>query len=62
MPDCCPAGPFSGSGSLHLNVTVTGELYQPLLLDARSGCPEIAGGVLSILNPDEVNGTAVFLA
>ena len=54
IPDCCPRGPFVGFGSLQVNVTVTGALYQ-LLLAARSGAPATVGEVVSILKPGEAN-------
>src|SRR5579864_6990833 len=47
-PDCSPAGPLFGFGSLHLNVTVTDALYQVKTFDGRSGAPVTVGKVLSI--------------
>src|ERR1700747_2426476 len=55
IPDCCPAGPFAGFGSLHVNVTVTGALYQGKGFAGRSGAPVTVGEVLSILKPGEAN-------
>src|SRR5258705_994979 len=38
------------SESPHVNVTVTSSRYQPAAFAARSGAPEIEGGVLSMLS------------
>ena len=50
-PDAGPAFGGAGAGSLQTNETVTGALYQPLPLGARSGDPTIIGGVRSMLIP-----------
>ena len=52
-------GPLVGSGSLQVNVTTTGALYQLNALAARSGAPRIVGNVSSMLNLGETNGAAV---
>src|SRR5438552_7265407 len=54
IPDCSPARPFAGFGSVQVKVTVTGALYQLKVFAARSGAPEIVGGVLSMLKPGDV--------